>query len=138
MLIILFTIPLALIGVIGGLTLLRLPISFPGLIGLAALAGIVVNDAIVLIDKFNINRSVVGMSLTEGVLAGCKQRLEPVLITTATTALGMLPLVFSGDVFRDLAIVVAIGITFATVLTLIMVPIFYVRLERKSEERNAT
>ncbi|MBU0766492.1 efflux RND transporter permease subunit [Patescibacteria group bacterium] len=126
--IILFTIPLAMIGVLGGLAILRFPLSFPGLIGLAALTGIVVNDAIVLIDRININREL-GLELTEAVVKGCEQRLEPVILTTLSTAGGMVPLIFGGRMFVDLALVVALGITFATILTLVMVPVFYVGLE---------
>lgn len=130
--IVLFTMPLAVMGVLYALALLRVPMSFPGMIGLVALLGIVVNDAIVLIDRINTNR-LHTENLIEAVKNGCKQRMQPVLITTLTTALGVLPLVYNGDVFRDLAIVVAAGITVATVFTLVMVPIFYVAFERKRE-----
>lgn len=126
--IVLTTMPLAVMGVLYGLAIIRLPLSFPGMIGLVALLGIVVNDAIVLIDKINVNREA-GLPLREAVEKGCEQRLEPVIITTLTTALGVLPLIFTGETFRDLAIVVAVGITIATVFTLIVVPILYMALE---------
>jgi HAE1 family hydrophobic/amphiphilic exporter-1 len=123
--IIMFTIPLALIGVFFGVFLLGKNLTFPGMIGLAALAGIVVNDAIVLIDKINSNKES-GMSVLESVLDGAHERLQPIIITTLTTSLGMLPLIFTGDLFSDLAVTVSVGIIFATLLTLVMVPVFYV------------
>jgi multidrug efflux pump subunit AcrB len=124
------TMPLAIMGVLYGLAVLRIPLSFPGMIGIVALLGIVVNDAIVLIDKINNNRKF-NLPLPDAIEQGCKQRLQPVIITTMTTALGMIPLIFSGNTFRDLAIVVAVGITVATVFTLVMVPIFYMALESR-------
>lgn len=127
---IMLTIPLAFMGVIYGLAIIRFPLSFPGLIGLTALIGIVVNDAIVLVDRMNTNRAKYA-TIPEAVATACTQRLEPVLITTITTALGVLPLIFSGDVFRDLAIVVSVGITVATVFTLVIIPIVYVLLEER-------
>lgn len=121
---------LAFMGVLYGLALIRVPLSFPGMIGLVALFGIVVNDAIVLIDKINNNRlNSYRDDLVGAVETGVKQRLEPVIMTTATTALGVIPLIFSGETFRDLAIVVAVGITVATLFTLVMVPVLYLSFE---------
>jgi len=134
--IVLTTMPLAIMGVLYGLAVIRIPLSFPGMIGLVALLGIVVNDAIVLIDKINVNRES-GLPLRDAVETGCEQRLEPVIITTLTTALGVLPLIFTGETFRDLAIVVAVGITIATVFTLIVVPILYMALESGEKGRLA-
>ena len=122
------TMPLAIMGVLYGLAIIRIPLSFPGMIGIVALLGIVVNDAIVLIDKINQNR-VFESDLTKAVEDGCKQRLEPVIMTTLTTALGVIPLIFSGETFRDLAIVMAVGITVATIFTLVVIPVLYVALE---------
>lgn len=127
--IIMMTMPLAIMGVFYGLALIRIPLSFPGMIGVVALLGIVVNDAIVMIDKININRHDVGMPIRDAVIKGSIQRLEPVIMTTLTTALGVLPLVFTGETFRDLAIVVAIGITVATIFTLFVIPLLYYRFE---------
>jgi len=132
--IILFTLPLAIIGVILGLNLLLLPFSFTVFIGLVALAGIVVNDAIVLIDAINKNLAV-GMDFTEAIIEGGKSRLQPVLLTTVTTIAGILPLVFADELWRGLAIAVIFGLLFSTLLTLVMVPIFYVAI-CKSEKRN--
>ena len=127
------TMPLAIMGVFYGLAVIRVPLSFPGMIGIVALLGIVVNDAIVMIDKINVNKNELHLPLKEAIKKGSKQRLEPVIMTTLTTALGVLPLVFTGETFRDLAIVVAIGITVATVFTLFVVPLLYYRLESGEE-----
>lgn len=126
--IVLSTMPLAVTGVLYGLAIIRVPLSFPGMIGMVALLGIVVNDAIVLIDKINQNREFTD-SVPDAVEAGCVQRLQPVIMTTLTTALGVVPLIFTGETFRDLAIVIAIGITIATIFTLVIVPALYVLLE---------
>lgn len=127
--IIMMTMPLAIMGVLYGLALIRIPLSFPGMIGVVALLGIVVNDAIVMIDKINTNRYDIGLPLREAVAKGSMQRLEPVLMTTLTTALGVMPLIFTGETFRDLAIVVAVGITVATIFTLFVIPLLYYRFE---------
>lgn len=126
--IVLTTMPLAVMGVLYGLAILRLPLSFPGMIGMVALLGIVVNDAIVLIDRINQNREFAD-NIPDAVETGCKQRLQPVLMTTLTTALGVIPLIFTGETFRDLAIVMAIGIVIATLFTLVIIPVLYVWLE---------
>lgn len=132
--IVLSTMPLAVMGVLYGLALIRVPLSFPGMIGMVALLGIVVNDAIVLIDKINQNREFTD-SIPEAVATGCVQRLQPVIMTTLTTALGVIPLIFTGETFRDLAIVMAIGITIATIFTLVVVPALYVLLEHGIREQ---
>lgn len=126
--IVLTTMPLAVMGVLYGLALIRVPLSFPGMIGMVALLGIVVNDAIVLIDKINQNRKFTD-NVPEAVVTGCVQRLQPVIMTTLTTALGVIPLIFTGETFRDLAIVISIGITIATIFTLVIIPALYVLLE---------
>jgi multidrug efflux pump subunit AcrB len=125
--IILFALPLAIIGVIAGLNLLMLPFSFTVFIGLVALAGIVVNDAIVLIDAINKNLTL-KMDFNEAIIEGGKSRLQPVLLTTVTTIAGILPLVFADELWRGLAIAVIFGLLFSTLLTLIMVPIYYVSI----------
>lgn len=125
--IVLSTMPLAIMGVLYGLALIRVPLSFPGMIGAVALLGIVVNDAIVLIDKMNTNVKHDTNTL-RAVQQACIARLEPVIMTTLTTALGVLPLIFSGETFRDLAIVLAIGIVIATIFTLVIVPVLYMSL----------
>jgi len=135
--IVLTTMPLAVMGVLYGLAILRIPLSFPGMIGMVALLGIVVNDAIVLIDKINQNREFTD-NIPDAVETGCTQRLQPVIMTTLTTALGVIPLVFTGETFRDLAIVMAIGIVIATIFTLVIIPVLYVLLEHGIYQKDET
>ncbi len=130
--IILFSLPLSLIGVFFGLALLGLNFSFPAFIGIAALAGIVVNDSIVLIDRINANiRN--GFEKMEAIIVSAGERLQPIILTTVTTAVGVLPLAFTNELWQGLAWTIIFGIIFATVLSLIMVPIFYMMLEGKKK-----
>jgi HAE1 family hydrophobic/amphiphilic exporter-1 len=130
--IILFTVPLALIGVFTGLALLGRNFSFPGFIGIVALSGVVVNDAIVLIDRINHHiRS--GLPKLKAIVQSGQERLQPILLTTITTATGVLPLAFASEIWVDLSLSIFFGIIFATVLTLVMVPIFYYVLETDKE-----
>ncbi|MCB9798178.1 efflux RND transporter permease subunit [Candidatus Nomurabacteria bacterium] len=123
---ILITIPLAFIGVIPGLFLVGLPLSFPGVIGVVALAGIVVNNAIILIDRINENRRE-GMDKTIAVLEGSKMRLQPILLTTITTIAGVAPLAISDETWGPLAYSIIFGLLFSTVSSLIVIPLLYNR-----------
>ncbi len=131
-LIIIFTLPLAFIGVFFGMAAIGRSFSFPAFIGIVALMGVVVNDAIVLIDRINNNiRS--GMKKIDAIVQSGKERLQPIFLTTITTATGVLPLVWAGSFWVDMAWAIFFGIIFATVLTLVMVPIFYNALESGKE-----
>lgn len=130
-LIILFSLPLSLIGVFFGLALIGMNFSFPAFIGIAALAGIVVNDSIVLIDRINANIRRTGLEKMEAIIVSAGERLQPIILTTVTTAVGVLPLAFTNELWQGLAWTIIFGIIFATVLSLIMVPIFYMMLEGK-------
>lgn len=131
-LIIIFTLPLAMIGVFFGLTAIGHNFSFPAFIGIIALMGVVVNDAIVLIDRIN-NNIRAGMKKVEAIVQSGKERLQPIFLTTITTATGVLPLVWAGSFWVDMAWAIFFGIIFATTLTLVMVPIFYNALESGKE-----
>jgi HAE1 family hydrophobic/amphiphilic exporter-1 len=128
--IILFSLPLATIGVIFGLMITGQPFSFPAFIGIVALSGIVVNDAIVLIDKINKNLGS-GMEFIEAIIDGGSSRIQPIVLTTLTTIAGIFPLVYANELWRGLSITVIFGLLFATVLTLVMVPILYTGFARK-------
>ena len=132
--VILFSVPLAAIGAFGGLYLTGTQINVVALIGLIVLAGIVVNNAIVLIDLINRLREQgreVGVAIRE---AG-QARLRPILMTTLTTALGLLPLAISGDdgaeVRAPLAITVIGGLMVSTLLTLVVIPVVYSLVSRE-------
>lgn len=127
-LIVLFTIPLALIGVVPGLALTGTEVSVIVLIGAVMLAGIVVNNSIVLIDRVNQNRRG-GMAKQEAVVEACHTRLRPILMTTLTTILGLLPMALAvgqgAELRSPLAITVSFGLAFSTFLTLAVIPAIY-------------
>lgn len=125
--IILFTLPLAIIGAIFGLFVLAMPFSFTVFIGLVALAGIVVNDAIVLIDRINKNLDD-GMEFVEGIIEAGLARMQPIFLTSITTVAGIFPLIFADELWRGLSITVIFGLIFSTVLTLVMVPVVFAGL----------
>lgn len=126
---VLFTIPLALVGVVAGLVLTGTTISVIVLIGGVMLVGIVVNNAIVLIDTINRYRRR-GMTKTDAVVRAGHVRLRPILMTTLTTVLGLLPMAVSwgegAELRAPLAITVASGLALSTLLTLLVIPAAYV------------
>lgn len=125
-LIILMTIPLALIGVIIGLLAADSYFGFMTLLGIISLAGIVINNAIVLIDRIKIEIEDNGLEPPRAVVEAAQRRLRPILLTTATTVAGLLPLWFGGGpMWEPLAISIIFGLLFATLLTLGMVPLLY-------------
>ncbi len=132
--VILFTIPLALIGAVFGLLVTGSTISVVVFIGLILLAGIVVNNAIVLIDLINQLRER-GMNKMDAIIEGGRSRLRPILMTTLTTALGLLPLAIGigegAEVRAPMAITVIGGLTVSTALTLIVIPVMYSVMDRK-------
>jgi HAE1 family hydrophobic/amphiphilic exporter-1 len=129
--IIVLTLPLAVIGVIAGTLLLGLSFGFGTFLGVVALAGIVVNDAIVLIDRINSNLRLRKMSVRESLVEAGTARLQPIIMTTLTTIAGVVPLAFVDEFWRGLSVAIAFGIAFATILTLGVVPILYQKFEAK-------
>jgi len=132
--VILFTIPLALIGAVFALWMTGSTISVVVFIGLILLAGIVVNNAIVLIDLINQLRAR-GMAKLEAIVEGGRSRLRPILMTALTTILGLLPLALGigegAEVRSPMAITVIGGLTVSTMLTLIVIPVVYAVVDRK-------
>ena len=102
------------------------------MIGVILLAGVVVNNAIVLIDFIKMTRER-GSERQEAVIESCRTRLRPILMTTMTTVLGMLPLSLGigegAEIYRGMAITVMFGLTFSTLLTLVVIPILYTMIE---------
>ncbi len=129
--IILTTIPLGMIGVTVGLIVANSIFGFMTILGVISLAGIVINNAIVLIDRIQIELEEGGKELHFAIIDAAKQRMRPILVTTVTTVGGMLPLWISRDpMFETLAIAVIFGLAFATVITLLFVPVLYSLLYR--------
>lgn len=129
---ILANIPLALVGGIAGLVLMRQFLSVPAAVGFIALFGIAVQNGMVLVSTFNALRRD-GLTLAAAVSQGALQRLRPVLMTALTTIIGLLPLLLSrgpgSEVQRPLAAVVVFGLATATLLTLIVLPAVYLTVE---------
>jgi len=133
-LIIFFTIPLTLIGAILGLLVTRAPFGFMETLGLLSLAGIVINNAIVLIDRIDLERAA-GAPPYDAVVSSCVRRLRPIVMTTLTTMVGLLPLMlFGGEVWFGMAVVIAAGLGGGTLLTLGVVPVLYALLFRVRPE----
>lgn len=125
-LLIVATIPLLLIGAVVGIYVMGAQFGFMPLLGLYALAGILVNNAIVLIDRIDIERGERPDEAFEALVSASVRRLRPIVMTTVTTVIGLLPLILSGDaLFYGLASVVAFGLIVGTVLTLGVVPTLY-------------
>ncbi|MFC1667461.1 efflux RND transporter permease subunit [Candidatus Omnitrophota bacterium] len=126
--IIMFTVPLSLMGVFGALFLTRTPISVVVMLGFIILGGIVVNNGIILIDSINKLRAK-GMELIESVVESGKTRLRPIFMTTMTTVLGLLPLALGiaegSELQSPMAITVMGGLIVATILTLFVIPCIY-------------
>ena len=124
--IVLSTIPLGLIGVIAGLLIFRSFFGFFAFLGLISLAGIVINNAIVLIDRIQIELNQSGRTSIEAIVAAAQQRFRPILLTTCTTTLGLIPLYLGGGLmWEPMAVAIMVGLLFATVITLLFVPVLY-------------
>jgi HAE1 family hydrophobic/amphiphilic exporter-1 len=127
--IIMFTVPLAFIGISFAMSIAHKPFSVPAFTGVIILAGIVVNNAIVLVDYINTLRKR-GMERNEAIIKAGPIRLRPILMTTLTTVLGLVPLALGiGDGAEQqapMAITVVGGLSFSTLLTLVFIPIMYI------------
>lgn len=133
-LLIMFSVPLAAAGSVLGLYLTQTPLSVVVFIGLIMLSGIVVNNAIVLLDRINQLR-MEGMEKLAAVREASSQRLRPILMTTLTTVLGLVPLALGigdgAELTSPMAITVISGLLFATLLTLLFIPLVYQLFDRK-------
>jgi HAE1 family hydrophobic/amphiphilic exporter-1 len=131
------SIPFALIGVFFGLLLWGGQLNFAAFLGLVSLTGIVVSNGIVLIDRMNQLRDK-GTAPPEAILNAGATRLRPVILSTLTSVLGVVPLLFVNDAFiRDLSLTLIAGQLFSTILTLIFIPVLYLRVEQFKERRRA-
>ena len=119
-------VPLGLIGVTVGLLAANSYFGFMTLLGVVALSGIVINNANVLLDRIRIEIEENGLPPFEAIVVAAQRRLRPILLTTLTTAGGLLPLwVGGGPLFEPMAVSIIFGLIFATVITLGMVPVLY-------------
>ncbi len=132
-------IPLSLIGVLIGLMVTGSPLSFPAMLGVIALAGVIINHAIILMDSIaRIGREAPGHTLTDVVVAAASSRFRPIILTTVVTVVGMIPLSFASSLWGPLAFTIMFGLAFSMVLTLILIPVLYHRWPGKEvKERYA-
>lgn len=135
--VILFTIPLALVGAVLALLLTDSPVSVVVFIGLILLVGLVVKNAIILIDKVNQLRET-GTPKREALVEGARSRLRPIIMTTMCTLFGFLPLALAfgegAEVRSPMAVTVIGGLLVSTLLTLVVIPVVYDLLDRRSDE----
>ena len=125
-LIILLTIPLGLIGVTSGLLIGQSFIGFMTLLGIISLAGIVINNAIVLLERIKIEQQLLPDNQCQAIINAAQQRLRPIVLTTATTIFGLIPLYLGGGEFWEpMAIAIIGGLLFSTVFTLGVIPVVY-------------
>src|SRR5690606_2582818 len=138
--VILFTIPLALVGAVLALLLTRSPVSVVVFIGLILMVGLVVKNAIILIDKVNQLREE-GVAKREALVEGARSRLRPIVMTTMCTLFGFLPLAVAplfdspgAEVRSPMAITVIGGLLVSTLLTLVVIPVVYDLLDRRGDD----
>ena len=118
------TIPLGIIGVVIGLLIFQEPFGFMPFLGVISLSGIVINNAIVLIDRIQIEEG--ERPIEDAIIAACLQRFRPILLATFTTVLGLIPLYLSGgEMWEGMAVSIMIGLLFGTVITLLFIPLLY-------------
>ena len=124
--IVLATLPFTLIGVVGGLVLTQKPFGFMALLGVIALFGVVINNAVVLLDRIRTEITKNGRSPASAVIEASQRRLRPILLTTATTVGGLIPLwLTGGPMFSPMAVALLFGLVGSTLLTLGLVPVLY-------------
>jgi HAE1 family hydrophobic/amphiphilic exporter-1 len=148
--VIMFSLPFAVVGVVSGLAITGTPINIMALLGILMLIGIVVNNGIVLVDYTILCRER-GMGIMDSVVAAGRSRLRPILMTTLTTVLGMIPMAVGNGVgsemWNSLGMSVAWGLSFSTLITLILIPTLFAsfaihgerrreKLARKLEQKN--
>ncbi|WMJ84623.1 efflux RND transporter permease subunit [Oscillospiraceae bacterium LTW-04] len=137
-LVVMIAIPFSLTGAFFGLSITGSSISMTSLIGLVMLVGIVVNNAIVLIDFTNIMR-IQGMEVREAIVFSCRTRMRPILMSTLTTVMGLLPMALGiggkVEMMQGMSVVVIGGLTLSTVLTLVLIPTFYLMFDKEDRTR---
>lgn len=138
--VIMFSVPFAIVGVLIGLAVHNMALGVMALIGILILVGIVVKNGIVLIDYaiLCLNR---GMDVNTAIVTASRQRLRPILMTTLTTVLGMVPMAIGtgegAEMWNGLGITVAWGLTVSTLITLVLIPTLYAIFVSRRERRNA-
>ena len=123
---IVLTVPLGVIGMVIGLLIFQVPFGFMAFLGVISLAGIVMVNAIVLIDRIGIEQNQIQRSPQDSVISAALQRFRPILLATFTTVLGLIPLYLGGgDIWRPMAVTIMVGLLFGTIITLLFIPSMY-------------
>ncbi|WP_370408094.1 efflux RND transporter permease subunit [Tenacibaculum dicentrarchi] len=123
---IVLTIPLGVIGMVLGLLIFNVPFGFMAFLGVISLAGIVINNAIVLVDRIEIEENEIKRIPQDAIIAACLQRFRPIILATFTTVLGLVPLYLGGGaMWEPMAVTIMVGLLFGTVITLLFIPAFY-------------
>jgi len=138
-LLVMSSIPFTLIGISGGLLLFRSSLNIVSIMGIITLAGLVVNNAIILISYINLLRDKYKMPLEEAVISGAAARLRPILMTTVTTLFGIIPLALAtgegSEIYAPLGQSIFGGLFSSTFITLFFIPVVYLLLEKRQEGR---
>jgi len=135
--IILITIPLGIVGVVLGLLLTKSYFGFMTYLGVISLTGIVINNAIILIERIELEIKETGLSPQDAIIEAAQRRMRPIMLTTMTTIGGLLPLwIGGGGMWEPMAIAIIFGLAFATVLTLGVVPLLYALIFKVEYPRN--
>ncbi|MEM8724901.1 MAG: efflux RND transporter permease subunit, partial [Pseudomonadota bacterium] len=116
-------VPLSLVGVVFGLVVMGVPFEFMAILGVLSLAGLLIKNAIVLVDQIDLEIDE-GKPRFDALVDSAASRVRPVLLGSGTTVLGVIPLFFDAF-FQSMAVVLVFGLTFATALTLVLVPVVY-------------
>lgn len=138
-LIVMAAVPFTFIGVVGSLLVYNTTLNVVSFMGIIALGGIVVNNAIVMIDYTNLVRSRDSLKIREAVIEGASSRLKPILITTLTTVLGVIPMAAGfgegAEIYAPLGQAISGGLVSSTFITLFLVPVLYYTVETRAERR---
>lgn len=134
--IIMFSVLFAMIGTFFGFFLLWIPLSFPAMVGIISLVGIVVNDAIVMIDTMN-SYIKEGYSVVDAAASGSADRLRPIISTTLTTTVGLIPLSLSSPLWKPLCLAIIFGLLVATVVSIVIIPCLFLLLTSPKKEVSA-
>ena len=135
-----FSLPFAIVGVLLGLWISGTPLGIMGLLGVLMLVGIVVNNGIILVDYTRLLQGR-GMSVLDAAVAAGRSRMRPILMTTLTTVMGMVPMAVGNGVgsemWNSLGMTVACGLSFSTLITLWLIPVLYCILALREERKAA-
>jgi multidrug efflux pump subunit AcrB len=130
-----YSLPLSLIGVVIGLMIFKMPISLTAVMGIVSLIGVVIRNAILLVEYINEGRHE-GLSIDDACLNAVSQRFRPIILSSTATITGLVPLAFSkSTLFGPMSVTIIFGLAAATFLTFIVVPVMYSLVNTKLEER---